>query len=68
MEDNDAPAWTEGDTGTGDFLLLVQGPPVMFVSEERELEFQREIMGKRAGNKCKYAEETSSEMKMGDAK
>jgi uncharacterized iron-regulated protein len=68
VEDNSAPAWTEEDTGTGDFLLLVQGPPVMFVSEERELEFQREIMSKRAGNKCEYAEESTSEMKMGDAK
>ena len=68
VEDNSTPAWTEEDAGTGDYLLLVQGPPVMFVSEERELEFQREIMSKRAGNECEYAEKDASEKKMGDAK
>jgi uncharacterized iron-regulated protein len=66
VEDNDAPAWTAEDSTTGDYLLLLQGPPALFVSDERELEFQREIMSKRAGNKCEYAEDDASEMKMGD--
>jgi uncharacterized iron-regulated protein len=68
VEDNDAPAWAADDAGTGDYLLLVQSPPVPFVSEEKELEFQREIMSKRAGNKCEYAEESAPEHEMGDAK
>jgi hypothetical protein len=59
VEDSQAPAWSEDDLGTGDYLLLVQNMPLPFVSEERELEFQREIMSKRAGNTCEYAEDTA---------
>ena len=61
VENNDTPGWTEEDTSTGDYLLLVQNVPALFVSEERELEFQREIMSKRAGNQCEYGEEPGSE-------
>ena len=59
VADNDAPAWTEEDRTSGDYLLLVQELPDAFVKEENELEFQRELMGKRSGNNCEYAEDTT---------
>ena len=67
VEDNRVPAWSDEDLGTGDYLLLVRNMPTSFVSDENELEFQREIMSKRAGNKCEYAEDDASEKSMGDA-
>jgi len=54
VEDNDAPAWTEEDAATGDYLLLIQALPSPFVSEERQLEYEREVMAKRMGNTCEY--------------
>jgi hypothetical protein len=55
------PAWSDEDAATGDYLLLVRDMPAPFVSEEREFEFQREIMSKRSGNTCEYAEDTAPE-------
>jgi len=57
VEDIDAPAWTEDDVATGDYLLLIQPLPLRFVSEERELEYEREIIKKRMGNTCEYGTE-----------
>ncbi len=61
VEDNDVPAWTAKDITTGDFLLLVRDLPEEFVSEERELEFQREVLGKRMGNKCEYVADEAAD-------
>ena len=61
VEDNNAPAWTAEDSATGDFLLLVRQLPDQFVSEERELQFQRDVLSKRMGNKCEYAVEDAAE-------
>jgi len=54
VENNDAPTWTGEDAATGDYLLLIQALPEPFVSEERELEYEREVMQKRMGNTCEY--------------
>jgi len=61
VEDNSAPAFTDEDAGTGDYLLLVMQVPEMFVCKARELEFQRETIMKRMGNKCVYSTETTHE-------
>jgi hypothetical protein len=61
VADSAAPAWTEKDLTTGDYLLLMHELPDAFVKEENELEFQRELMGKRSGNTCEYAEDTTGE-------
>lgn len=56
VEDANAPAWTAEDAATGDYLLLIQALPEMFISEERELEYEMSIIKKRMGNTCEYAE------------
>jgi len=63
VEDNGAPAWTDEDLATGDYILLVQQVPEMFICEARELEFQRKTIKKRMGNKCVYSEETAQQEK-----
>ena len=63
IEDNSAPAWTDEDAGTGDYMLLVMQVPEMFVCKARELEFQRETIMKRMGNKCVYSTETTQQEK-----
>ena len=60
VEDNSAPAWTEEDAATGDYILLVREVPEMFVDEDKEKEFERKTMKKRMSNKCVYAEEQDS--------
>ena len=59
VADNNEPAWTDEDSATGDYILLVKQVPEMFVCEARELEFQRKTIMKRMGNKCIYSEETA---------
>jgi len=59
VEDNTAPAWTDEDAATGDYILLVREMPEAFVNEDREMEFQRDLMSKRMGNKCEYATESA---------
>jgi uncharacterized iron-regulated protein len=61
VEDPTAPGWTEEDLGTGDYLLLIRTLPKGFVSRDRQMEFQRDLMSKRAGNECEYAEESAPE-------
>ncbi len=61
VEDNNAPAWTDEDAATGDYILLVREMPEMFVCEARELEFQRKTIKKRMGNKCVYSTETAQQ-------
>lgn len=56
-EDNNSPTLSDEDASTGDYIILVRQVPEKFVSEERELEFQRKIIKKRMGNKCVYTEE-----------
>jgi len=58
-EDNKQPVLSDEDAATGDYILLVRQVPEMFVSEERELEFQRKVITKRMGNKCVYSTETA---------
>lgn len=59
VQNTAAPGWTAEDAATGDYLLLVQAPPEEFVNEDRELEFQREVMQKRMENDCPYGSESS---------
>jgi len=59
VEDNSAPAWTDEDLDTGDYILLVREVPEMFICEARELEFHRKTIKKRMGNKCVYSQETA---------
>jgi len=61
--DNNAPAWTDEDLSTGDYILLVREVPEMFICESRELEFYRKTIKKRMGNKCVYSEETAQQEK-----
>ncbi len=61
VEDHSAPEWTEEDLATGDYLLLIRQLPSAFASRERQMEFQRDVMSKRAGNECDYAEEPTAE-------
>ncbi|MFC1775729.1 ChaN family lipoprotein [Pseudomonadota bacterium] len=61
--DNNAPAWTDEDLSTGDYILLVREVPEMFICKSRELEFQRKTIKKRMGNKCVYSEETAQQEK-----
>ena len=61
VDDPAAPAWTDEDSGTGDYLLLIRQIPDAFVNEDRQMEFQRELMSKRADNRCEYAEESVEE-------
>ena len=61
VEDPTAPGWTEEDLGTGDYLLLIRELPEAFVNKDRQMEFQRDLMSKRAGNECAYAEESAPE-------
>lgn len=61
VEDPTAPGWTEEDLGTGDYLLLIRELPKAFVNKDRQMEFQRDLMSKRAGNECEYAEESAPE-------
>ena len=39
----------------------MQAPPEEFVNEDRELEFQRDIMKKRGENVCPYGEEPAKQ-------
>ena len=61
VADHTAPAWTDEDLGTGDYLLLIRDLPDAFVTKERQMEFQRDLMSKRSGNECVYAEEPAQE-------
>ena len=61
VEDPTAPGWTEEDLGTGDYLLLIRTLPKGFVSRDRQMEFQRDLMSKRADNDCQYADESAPE-------
>ena len=61
VQDTAAPGWTAEDAETGDYLLLIQPIPEAFVSEERELEWQMEIMKKRGENVCPYGDEEPAE-------
>jgi hypothetical protein len=61
VQDAAAPGWTAEDAATGDYILLVQATPEEFVNEDRELEFQREIMKKRGENVCPYGEEPAEQ-------
>ncbi len=61
VDDNNTPAWSDEDRATGDYILLVQNLPDAFVSEEKELEFQREVLGKRMGNKCEYGADAATQ-------
>ena len=63
VQDSAAPGWTAEDAATGDYILLVQANPEEFVNEDRELEFQREIMKKRGENVCPYGEEAEKQAK-----
>lgn len=56
VENNEAPAWTEEDAASGDYILLTMNTPQMFVCEETQLEFQRKTIKKRMGNECIYEE------------
>lgn len=55
----DAPAWTDEDAATGDYMLLIRELPQAFVTEDRQLEFQKDMIKKRMSNKCEYAEDTT---------
>jgi uncharacterized iron-regulated protein len=61
VEDPAVPGWTDEDLGTGDYLLLIRELPRGFVNSERRMEFQRDLMSKRAGNECEYAQEPAPE-------
>jgi uncharacterized iron-regulated protein len=61
VDDNNAPSWTEEDSKTGDYLLLVHNVPEQFVSEEKEMEFQMALMRERSGNTCEYATESEDQ-------
>lgn len=61
VQDSTAPGWTAEDATTGDYILLVQETPEEFVNEDRELEFQLEIMKKRGENVCPYGEEPANQ-------
>ena len=61
VQDSAAPGWTAEDAATGDYVLLVQATPEEFVNEDRELEFQRDIMKKRGENVCPYGEEPAKQ-------
>jgi uncharacterized iron-regulated protein len=56
-EDNNKPFLSDEDAATGDYIILVRQLPEMFVSEERELEYERKVIRKRMSNKCVYAQE-----------
>ena len=56
-----APEWTDEDAATGDYLLLIRELPDAFVTDERELEFQQDLIKRRMSNKCEYAEDTAPE-------
>ena len=58
-EDNSAPALTEEELATGDYILLVQQLPEDFLCKARELDYQMKVIKKRMGNKCVYSEETA---------
>ena len=58
VENNEAPAWSEEDAASGDYILLTMNTPQMFVCEETQLEFQRKTIRKRMGNECIYKEKT----------
>jgi len=58
-EDNKAPAWTNEELATGDYILLVQQVPQEFMCKARELDYQMKVIRKRMGNKCVYSEETT---------
>ncbi len=60
-EDNNKPVLSDEDIATGDYIILVRQVPEMFVSEARELEFQRKVITKRMSNKCVYSNETAQQ-------
>ena len=62
VQDTAAPGWTAEDAETGEYLLLLQAVPEAFVNEDREMEFQMEIMKKRGENVCPYGEEPAEKM------
>lgn len=70
VADSQAPSWTDEDSTTGDYLLLMQEMPEAFVKEENELKFQMDLMSKRSENTCEYAEETApaGQMHQGETK
>ncbi|MCF6264787.1 MAG: ChaN family lipoprotein [Xanthomonadales bacterium] len=55
VKDSQLPAWSEKDLTTGDFILLVNKTPAMFVNKDRELEYMNKMIRKRMKNKCVYA-------------
>ena len=57
VEDNGSPEWTSDDAATGDYILLMQAPPIEFVRDDALEKFQREVLSKRMSNKCEYGEE-----------
>ncbi len=56
-----APAITDKDSKTGDFILFVQETPAMFVNEDREREYMNKVIRKRMGNKCVYTQVKESQ-------
>lgn len=63
VEDKDAPAWTDEDAATGDFLLLIREMPESFVDKDREYEFQRDVLKKRMDYECNYGAQAAPEGK-----
>jgi len=62
VEDAAAPAWSDTDSSTGDYLLLVSATPAMFVNDDREMEYMNKVIRKRMKNKCVYtSDETQSD-------
>ncbi len=54
VKDSQSPAWTEEDAKTGDFILLVNKTPPMFVNKDSEREYMNKVIRKRMKNKCVY--------------
>lgn len=54
VEDSQSPAWTEAEAKTGDFILLVNKTPAMFVQKDREREYMNKVIRKRMKNTCVY--------------
>ncbi len=54
VKDPQAPTWTTEDAKTGDYILLVDQTPPMFVNEDREMEYMNKVIRKRMKNKCVY--------------
>ncbi|MCF6226530.1 MAG: ChaN family lipoprotein [Xanthomonadales bacterium] len=54
VKDSQSPAWSEDEAKTGDFILLVNKTPPMFVNKDSEREYMNTMIRKRMKNKCVY--------------